>query len=525
MNAQILGPIGQKAFDQRGISDETAARFGIYTCRTIGDGEVEPDPAGNVVAFPYLENGRVVAEKDRAPGKKFWQRKGGKKTFWNADILDDPSLEQGIAPLIITEGELDGLTAIDCGFPFTVSVPDGAPSIPKGKAPDELDPIDLSAENSGKFEYVWVNRDRLKRVKRFILALDNDDPGKRLEAELLRRLAPSKCLSLVYPDDCKDLSDVRVKHGAEAVSRCLNAARPYPVRGLYRLSDYPDVADPETFSTGFADLDECLKLWLGEMMVVTGIPGHGKSSFVINLCVNLARAYGWVTAMASFEIQTVPALRHKLRLARTQFAPERWNAGMKAAADRWINDHFLFIDDDPSGDGEEDLTLEWLLERAADAVIRDGIRVLVIDPWNEVEHAKPRGESETEYHNRALRMIRRFATRYQVIAIVIAHPTKEVGKDGVTRMPGLYDIAGSAAWFNKPDHGIVVFVPDADAGETVIAVKKVRFGWSGKKAEVTLRYDAETEGYLSLNGLIPIWKAKKAASVGIAKSVTPGAKG
>lgn len=519
MSAHILGPIGIKAFDQRQISEDTAVRFGVYTVRHIVDangkrtGEVEPDVGGNVVAFPYLDHGRVVAEKYRGPGKQFWQSKGGKKTFWNADILDDPGLEQGLGPLIITEGEIDALTAIDCGFPFTVSVPDGAPGVPHGQLPTDLPPLDATSDRTGKFEYVWNNRDRLKRVKRFVLAVDDDAPGKRLEAELLRRLAPSRCLSIVYPDGCKDLSDVRVKHGAETVARCLNAARPYPVRGLYRLSDYPDVADPETYSTGFADLDDHLKLWLGEMMIVTGIPSHGKSTFVINLCVNLARQYGWSTAMASFEIQTVPALRHKLRLAKTQFPPVYWHAEMKAVADRWINEYFLFIDDDPTGDGDEDLTLEWVLERAADAVMRDGIRVLVIDPWNEVEHAKPRGESETEYHNRALRMIRRFAARYQVIAIVIAHPTKEVGKDGATRMPGLYDIAGSAAWFNKPDHGIVVFVPDAETGETVIAIKKVRFGWSGKKAEITLRYDPETEGYRSLDGLIPIWKAKKSAGI------------
>jgi hypothetical protein len=138
---------------------------------------------------------------------------------------------------------------------------------------------------------------------------------------------------------------------------------------------------------------------------------------------------------------------------------------------------------------------------------RDGIRILVIDPWNEVEHARPRAESETEYHNRALRMIRRFASRYGVIAIVIAHPTKDVAKEGKLRMPGLYDIAGSGAWYNKPDHGIVVHVPDSNTNETIVSIKKVRFSWSGKKADVTLTYLPEIEGYASMNGQFPIWKA------------------
>ena len=517
MTAQTLGLIGIKAFEARGISPETAVRYGVYTVRPTVDaagkrtGAVVPDEHGNVVAFPYFDHGHSVAEKYRAPGKEFWQRKGGKRTFWNADALDDPSLESGSMALTITEGEIDALTAVDCGFPLSVSVPDGAPAVKDGEDPADLPPTDAEAEKTGKFEYVWNNRDRLRKIKRFILAVDNDPPGKRLEAELLRRLSPARCLSVSYPVGCKDLSDVRVKLGAEAVARCLNAARPYPVQGLYRLTDYPDAGEPETFATGLPDLDEHLRLWLGELMVITGIPGHGKTCWVINLCISLAQLYGWTIAMASFEVPTVPALRQKLRLAKTRVESSLWNREMVKDADRWIGDHFLFIDNDPSGDDDVELTLEWLLERAADAVLRDGIRVLVIDPWNEVEHSKPHGESETEYHNRALRMIRRFATRYRVIAIVVAHPTKDIIKDGVARVPSLYDISGSAAWVNKPDHGIVVHVPDPHTNETVIAIKKVRFNWSGKRGDVTLRYLPEIEGYESLDGIAPMWKSVRDA--------------
>lgn len=506
--SSTLGQLGVKALEARGISEDTAVRFSIYTGRIADDGSVVPDRNGNVVAFPFIERGHVVAEKYRASGKRFWQRKGGKRTFWNADVLDDPALETGVAPLIITEGEIDALTAIDCGFPFAVSVPDGAPAVREGENPTDLRPIDPSHENVGKFAYLWNNRDRLRRIKKFILAVDNDAPGKRLEAELLRRLSAARCLFLDYPDGCKDLNDVRRAEGSEGVTRILNGARPYPVRGLYRLGDYPDLPEPETFSTGFPDLDPYFRLWLGELIVVTGIPGFGKSTWVINLCVNLAKCNDWTIALASFEIPTVPTLRHKLRLAVLGKPPTAWDGFDAARADRQIGRHFVFIDDEPGGDGDEDMTLEWLLERAADAVLRDGISVLVIDPWNEVEHAKPRHETETEYHNRALRMIRRFASRYRVAVIVVAHPTKDVaGKDGHARVPTLYDIAGSAAWFNKPDHGIVIDVPDPHGNETVIWVKKSRFNWSGAKGDVTFNYDPETEGFTSLFGMTPKWKS------------------
>lgn len=505
-----FGPMAVRAFEGRGIEPETAARLGVYTAKTITDADgnsaVEPDLGGNVIVFPFVDGGEEVGAKYRAPGKRFWQRKGGRKTFWNADVMDDPALEAGTAALVITEGEIDAITAIDCGFPFTVSVPDGAPAVRDGEDPEDLPESSPEEERSGKFEFVWNNRDRIKRIKRFILAVDSDAPGRRLAAELLRRLSPARCAFVTYPEDCKDLNEVLMKHGRDAVVRCLNEAKPYPVKGLYQLSDYPEVEEPATYSTGWPELDEHLKLWLGELLVVTGIPGHGKSTWVMNLCVNLARLYSWRVAVASFEIPTVPALRFKLRLATTGSPSDRWHRQLIDEADGFIQNHFVFIDDDPYGDNDDDMTLEWLLERAADAVMRYGIKVLVIDPWNEVEHARPKSESETQYVNRALRQIRRFALRYEVLAIVVAHPTKAVGTDGNSRVPTLYDVEGSAAWYNKPDHGVVIDVPNPEHHETVVWVKKARFSWSGKKGDVTLEYIPEIEGYRGMGNTTPLWK-------------------
>jgi twinkle protein len=510
MTTRALGRMGVAAFEHRMIDPETAVRYGIYTARSrrTEDGEtiVEPAEDGNIIVFPFVDKEQEVAAKYRAPNKRFWQLAGGRKTFWNADVMDDPALDHD-QPLIITEGEIDALTALDCGFPFTVSVPDGAPPAKDGEVEEP------ETDQGGKFEFVWNNRDRVKRIKRFVLAVDNDPPGQQLAAELVRRLSAARCLFVTYPEGCKDLNDVLMKHGKDAVGRCLNGARPYPVKGVYRLSDYPEKGEPKTFTTGWVDLDDHMQLWLGELMVVTGIPGHGKSTWVMNLCTNLARLHGWVSAVASFEIPTVPALRFKLRLAAIGQAPSSWHRQMVEEADGFIQQHFVFIDDDPSGGGDEDLTLEWLLERAADAVMRYGIKVLVIDPWNEVEHARPRSESETQYVNRALRAIRRFAMRYEVVAIVVVHPTKDVGKEGKSRVPTLYDCEGSAAWFNKPDHGLVVHVPNPEHKETVLWVKKARFAWSGKKGNVTLEYLPETEGYRGMDpNVSPLWKISSEAA-------------
>jgi len=495
MTVKTLGPLGEAAFERRGISAETVVRFGIFT-GSLEKGEVIPDEKGAIVVFPFRDRGIDVNEKFRGPGKKFWQRKGGRRTFWNVGVLDDPAFDNDQTRLIITEGEIDALTAIECGFPFTVSVPDGAPAVGEGEDPEKLEPLNPETEHSGKFEFVWNNRDRLTRVKKFVIAADNDGPGRRLAAELVRRLSPSRCLFVTYPEGCKDLNEVLLQLGPDKVREVINGAKPYPVRGLYRLSDYPESSPVPVFSTGWETIDRHVKIFPGEFMVVTWIPGHGKSTWVLNLLTNLANLHEWKSAIFSPEMRTVPHLRDKLRRIKTG---RYGDASIVPWGDAFIDDSFVFIDADPTGKEDQDFDLDWVIDKATDAVLRDGIRVLVIDPWNEVEHARRRDESMTDYIGRGIRALKRFARLYDVAVIVVAHPTKEVGRDGKSRPPTLYDIEGSAHWFNKCDHGLVIDRPDANSNESVLRIAKVRFDETGEKGEVRMSYDRLSCRFYLLN--------------------------
>lgn len=496
MEQKPFGAMAAKAFEGRKINPETAARYSVYTASVPAEGGVvRPDANGNVIAFPYVDHGVTVAEKYRAPGKRFWQREGGKRTFWNADVMDDPALHDGRQALVITEGEIDALSVIDAGYPFAVSVPDGAPPVPQGKEPGDLDPVDPSGEQSGKFEFVWNNRERLKKIKRFIIATDNDGPGQRLAAELVRRLSAAKCSFVTYPDGCKDANDILVKCGPERLMQALTAANPYPVRGVYRLSDYPERGDLETFSVGFEGWGNKLRLFFGEFMVVSGIPSHGKSSWVMHMLANLASAYGWTIAVCSPEMPVVPQMRAKLRRICLGRKPIMGEPAEIRRADEWISKRFVFIGTDPTGtgDGDEQFDLDWVIERATDAVMRFGIRVLVIDPWNEIEHARGKNENSADYIARGIRALKRFAQLYGVIVIVVAHPTKEVGREGKNRLTTLYDIEGAAAWYNKADHGIVVERKEFTA---VVHLQKVRFeGETGMKGAYAMRYIKEAEQF------------------------------
>jgi hypothetical protein len=271
-----LGKLGEDFLVARQIDPELAVQRGVYTCRPDAKlGVVVPDANGHILAFPYIDHEQEVGTKYRdIRSKRFWQSQGGVATFYGADLFDDPAVTSGEARLVIVEGELDKLSVETAGHPFVVSVPEGAPPPPR---PDRVRRGEPSAADdmTGKFRFMFNNQDRLQAVKRFILAVDGDAAGKCLENEIIRRILVPRCARVKYPAGCKDLNEVLMKHGKQAVLDMLHEAKPYPLEGIYSLQDYTE-CDFVTYSSGLPNLDPHFKLFEGQFVVITGVPGHGK---------------------------------------------------------------------------------------------------------------------------------------------------------------------------------------------------------------------------------------------------------
>jgi twinkle protein len=490
-----LGKAGVDFLEARAIDVEIAMKHGVHTVRSDRDRKVMvPDIDGWALAFPYFEHDQIVNTKYRGiKDKRYWQAAGGKSILWNVDVLDDPAVTSGANPAIITEGELDALAAITAGFPFTTSVPEGA-SKPRGDGS-----IDEGGgkDTQGKFRFMWNCRDRLMRVKRFILAVDDDEAGERLAEELVRRLLAGRCSRVTYPKGSKDTNEVLRDGGAAAVAWMFNNATPFPIRGIYKLSQYPE-RHIDVVSTGIAAdlngndplLDAHLKLFPGQFIVVTGIPSHGKSTLVSQVVINAAALHGWRSLVFSPEMPVVPYYRDRMR---------RVIGGSPDQADDFIERYITFIDHSPMLD-DEDITIDAIIKRSTEAVMRDGIRIVVIDPWNEVEHEREKGESMVDYISWAIRQLRRMAQQQGLVVIVVAHPTKDVkGRDGKVTMPTLYDIEGAAHWFNKSDHGIIVHRDD-EFKRTLVSVAKSRFEeLAGKRGKIYMSFDENTQRFERLD--------------------------
>jgi twinkle protein len=267
----------------------------------------------------------------------------------------------------------------------------------------------------------------------------------------------------------------------------------------------PDEAPIKTYSTGFIPLDfkdhqpkePHLLLYRGAFMVVSGLPGAGKTAWTLQLGYNMARTHGWRIAVASFEMRISPTLRDMLRGFHIGLPRRVWSKPGIAEADAFIEDRFCFIALAP-GDEDAEADIDWVIDRARDAVWRHGIDMLVIDPWNEVEHERRPEESAADYANRAIQSLKRFANSHDVCTVVVAQPTEATAVAFKQGDPvSLYDISDGATWANKAEFGVIITRKSMQDTLTEVAIRKVKFRGTGRCGEAYLAYDEDYEAFVA----------------------------
>lgn len=250
--------------------------------------------------------------------------------------------------------------------------------------------------------------------------------------------------------------------------------------GYFALADLPQRPSIEkhAISTGWWELDQIFRLYRGQFVVCTGIAGSGKSTFLFNVLCNIARKQDIRSFL--YVPENEGHLSTKLRRI--------WNhdESFEVFATRQV-----FIQSAvPSSFDDRPKTLDWVLEMAVSSIEEDGADVVMIDPWNELERACPKGMLMSDYIGESLMIIKQFCRIHNVAVIMVAHPTKAVNEGG-GRVPGLADIEGSMNWYNKCDNGLIV-VRDAAANTAKVISAKVREIGAGKIGATHFHVDPAT---------------------------------
>ncbi len=246
---------------------------------------------------------------------------------------------------------------------------------------------------------------------------------------------------------------------------------------------------------GWWNVNDLYRPRKGLFTVITGIPSHGKSSWLNALCLNLALRSDWKFLFCSFETQ--PIEQHACDLARIIIGKPSFAQIDGAASDDEFKRAF-----DEYGDRfqfahvpDDEMTVEGVLSYATDAVRDDQIDGFVFDPWSELNPPTRLAGNYTQFVQQGLNKIRRHAREHNIHTWLVAHPAKFLVKGQKNGVPTLYDVADSAHFYNKADYGVVVHRPDDESSDVHIHVQKVRHYATGKKGICALSYDVTSGRY------------------------------
>ncbi len=471
-----------KWFEGRGISNSTLVKMKI----TEGQ-EFMPQTGKeeNTIQFNYFINDELINIKYRDGKKNFKLVKGAEKIFYNIDST------VGHNYVVIVEGEMDALSFVEAGISSVISVPNGA------------------TISNNNLDYLDNCIDYFEDKEKIILAVDQDEAGENLKQELIRRLGAETCFTCDFGVH-KDANEFLIHNSSDMLSDVIKNASAVPIENVLTLKDVDDELQEfieqgfkPGYQVGLDNFDSIFSTYTGQFITVTGVPSSGKSDFVDRMVVGYQLKYGWKTAFASPENKPTFLHAHKLMRKIGDWMPtkEDINTNKWEEVSNIINDNFFFIEN-------ERYDLDSVLSKGAQLVKRKGIKCLVIDPYNKVKMNGAAAMSIPDATMEYLTRIEAFAKKYDVLVIVVAHPTKMYKKDdGTLDEPNMYNIKGGGEWYDASYHGLLVH-RNYEKKTVKVKVLKVKFQNLGEnQAEAHFKWDHISGNYIPIldvtNNIMP----------------------
>ena len=437
----LLPPTEQiyEYFERRKISRETVDAFKIAS-----------DKNGMIV-FPFYDGGVNTFVKFRRPYKpkgeearkaKEWREPNTKAILFH---MDDCTFSE---PLIITEGEIDAMSIYEAGLANVVSVPSGCD--------------DMS----------WIENcfDWLEKFKTIILFGDMDAPGKKMVHDVAKRLDESRCMIVdSYPDNpdgvmCKDANEILYHYGPFELYDTVSSAEMMPTKGLLDLADVEPVDETAIprMRTNIPALDECIGgLAPGCITIFTGKAGDGKSTlsglFLLNaieqgksVCaysgeLRKEKFQSWIHLQAAGS-DWITLKYDPVKKKEVPFVP--W-AVQRRIAD-WYRGKFFLFDNNEIFESNQ---AESIIEVFTTAVRRYGCSLFLVD---NMMTSLSDTQEETRAQGQFINALKKFATRYGVHVLVVAHPRKTKVGEKLQKD----DVGGNSQIVNLADTAIVVERPN-----------------------------------------------------------------
>lgn len=418
----------------------------------------------NCICFDYYFKDELINVKYRDGKKNFKLYKDAEKIFYN---LDNIASEDNC---IIVEGEFDVLAFASAGVNNVVSVPNG---------------FNLKGELN--LDYIDNYYNYFESKETIFIAVDSDEAGLKGQKELIRRFGAEKC-KIVDFDDCKDANEYLIKYGKEALSNRVKLAKDVKIEGIFTIQDVTASmldgyrnGQNRGETTGISEIDKAWTWRNGEVNLWTGYQNEGKSLFLNQLCLIKAIISG--TKVAVFSPENFPLDDFYNDLIESYIGkscdPYYSNNYMSEQeykqAMNFIKDYFFVIYP------EKDFKIQTIFDKAKYLVKKHGIRTLIIDPYNTIEHLMNAGEREDLYISRFMTQLKRFSIENDISVNLVAHQltARKNDKDnGRYFRPELNNIKGGGTFADKADNVMYIWRPnralDFKDPEVVFGSQKIK---------------------------------------------------
>lgn len=420
-------------FKLRGISEQT-----VKQCKIGYDGK-------NAMMFPYFKESELVLVKYRTFDKKFWRTTDSEPVFWGLNEITNFDI-----PLVIFEGEIDRMSAIECGISNTVSVPSGS---------EDLECI----------ENQW---ETLEKFKSIIIWNDQDEPGIEMKKKLIDRLGDDRCKFV--NGKYKDCNEQLTKEGKESVLKTFADLKETPIEYARKLEEYEDWnPDDQVFiKSGIKGIDESLGGFaLGTVTIVSGKNGSGKSTLINQfLCESTDQDYN--SMIFSGETQS-QILRYQVELlfAGNKGISSKSDSGKpikyyvdkekKETIREWYTNKIWVYDNI-----EADCSPDAMLKNMKSLYMRHNVKFFIIDNILSMNFNADNEWKLMQQQSDYIRNCILFARKYGVAIVVVQHPVKTNERITKDTIKGTGDITNRV-------HGVIL-IHKLTNDEKIALAKKLK---------------------------------------------------
>ena len=427
-----------KKLEDRGISERTCKLYDYWTGTSGTDSNAH-------IANYRNENGVVVAQHVRKHGKQFsWvNRQKHKLQLFGQHLGSEGTL-------ILCEGQIDAMSVYEVMRSHRAHTRFVVASIHDGAA---------SGAKCVKANLLWV-----LGFKRVVVFMDNDEPGQKAAVSIAELIGPSAAVVNGLP--YKDANDAWRANDGQAILEAINNAKKHRPDVIVHAPEllneilHPKNAEGLLYPwEGWNRYTRGMKP--GQLVMVSGGTGIGKSLFTRSIALNLARTGTKVAyigleedcqtsleRMLSEQMAVTPAFHLDTTQEREARDPETIKVAMDAFADNvFFLDHF----------GSDEF--QSFVAAVKHYVLGEGCKVVVLDHFSLLADGISLATDQRRAIDQCIKNLKTLCVELQFTMVVVCHlsrsggygPSHEEGGE-----PTLAELRGSHSLAQIPDFVVML---------------------------------------------------------------------